>query len=141
MFHRENHSLAMPFLVPPSKPRRSGFTEFRIVDDPAAVRRELKRQEKAEQRDTPEALPAEVAGPLIRQVMDDHYRKCLNEPVGMLEGKSPRAAVRSKQGRDQVVEWLKYLENSAARRAADDPTAAYDFTWMWAELGITDLRK
>ncbi len=28
-----------------------------------------------------------------------------------------------------------------ARRAADDPTAAYDFTWMWEELGITDLRK
>lgn len=98
-------------------------------------------QEKAEQRDTPEALPAEVAGPLIRQVMDDHYRKCLNEPVGMLEGKSPRAAVRSKKGRDQVVEWLKYLENSAARRAADDPTAAYDFTWMWEELGIIDLRR
>ena len=50
MFHRENHSLAMPFLVPPSKPRRSGFTESRIVDNPAAVRRELKRLEKAEQR-------------------------------------------------------------------------------------------
>ena len=73
--------------------------------------------------------------------MDDHYRKCLNQPVGMLDGKSPRAAVRSKKGRDQVVAWLKYLENSAARRAADDPSAAYDFTWMWDELGIPDLRK
>ena len=50
MFDTPNHSLAMPFLVPPSKPRRSGFTESRIVDDPAAVRRELKRLEKAEQR-------------------------------------------------------------------------------------------
>ena len=28
-----------------------------------------------------------------------------------------------------------------ARRAADDPSAAYDFTWMWAELSISDLRK
>jgi hypothetical protein len=96
---------------------------------------------KASEADAPEPLPAAIAGPLIKQAMDDHYRKCLNQPVGMLEGKSPRAAVRSKKGRDQVVAWLKYLENSAARRAADDPTAAYDFTWMWEELGITDLRK
>ena len=50
MFDTSNHSLAMPFLVPPSKPRRSGYTESRIVDNPAAVRRELKRLEKAEQR-------------------------------------------------------------------------------------------
>ena len=50
MFDTSNHSLAMPFLVPPSKPRRSGCTESRIVDNPAAVRRELKRLEKAEQR-------------------------------------------------------------------------------------------
>jgi hypothetical protein len=50
MFDTSNHSLAMPFLVPPSKPRRSVFTESRIVDNPAAVRRELKRLEQAEQR-------------------------------------------------------------------------------------------
>ena len=96
---------------------------------------------KASEADAPESLPAEIAGPLIRQAMDDHYRKCLNQPVGMLDGKSPRAAVRSRKGRDQVVAWLKYLENSAARRAADDPSAAYDFTWMWEELGISDLRR
>jgi hypothetical protein len=50
MFDTSNHSLAMPFLVPPSKPRRTGFSESRIVDNPAAVRRELKRLEKAAQR-------------------------------------------------------------------------------------------
>ncbi len=50
MFDTSNHSLAMPLLVPPSKPRRSGFAETRIVDNPAAVRRELKHLEKAEQR-------------------------------------------------------------------------------------------
>ena len=65
MFDTSNHSLAMPFLVPPSKPRRSGFTESRIIDDPAAVRRELKRLEKAEKRAathtaTPVVSPADV---------------------------------------------------------------------------------
>ena len=60
MFDTPNHSLTMPFLVPPSKPRRSGFTESRIVDNPAAVRRELKRLEKAEMR-SKEHAPAPVA--------------------------------------------------------------------------------
>ena len=73
--------------------------------------------------------------------MDDHYRKCLNQPIGMLDGKTPRQAVRSKKGREQVVAWLKYLENGAARQARNDPAAAYDLTWMWHELGIADLRK
>ena len=62
MFHRENHSLAMPFLVPPSKPRRSGFTESRIVDNPAAVRRALKRMENAEKRSAKNAA-SPVAAP------------------------------------------------------------------------------
>lgn len=50
MFDTPNHSLAMPLLVPPSKPRRSGYTESRVIDDPAAVRRALKRMEYAEKR-------------------------------------------------------------------------------------------
>jgi hypothetical protein len=90
---------------------------------------------------TPETIPPEIAGPLLRQFQDDHYRKCLNQPIGMLDGRTPRQAVRSKKGREQVVAWLKYLENGAARQARVDPSAAYDFTWMWEELGIGDLRK
>lgn len=89
----------------------------------------------------PQTIPPEIAGPLLHQFLDDHYRKCLNQPIGMLDGRTPRQAVRSKKGREQVVAWLKYLENGAARQARDDPAAAYDFTWMWQELGISDLRK
>jgi hypothetical protein len=78
----------------------------------------------------------------IKEFLDGHYRQCLSQPVGMLDGKTPRQAVRSKKGREQVVAWLKYLENSTARRARDEPAAAaYDFTWMWEELGIAELRK
>jgi hypothetical protein len=58
----------------------------------------------------------------------------------MLGGKSPRQAVRSKAGRQKVVEWLKYLENASQRRARDGTMPAYDFGWMWEKLGIADLR-
>jgi len=97
--------------------------------------------EHDETDDASEAVPPEIAGPLLQQLMDDHYRKCLNQPIGMLDGKTARQAVRSKKGREQVVAWLKYLENGAARQARDDPSAAYDFTWMWEELGLADRRR
>jgi hypothetical protein len=38
--------------------------------------------------------------------------------------------------------WLKYLENGAARQGRDDySAAAYDFAWMWEELGLTGRRQ
>jgi hypothetical protein len=99
------------------------------------------RAKEAQGDDAPETIPPEIAGPLLKQFMDDHYRKCLNQPIGMLDGKTPRQAVRSKKGREQVVAWLKYLENGAARQARDDPSAAYDLTWMWEELGLSEARQ
>lgn len=63
MFFTEHHSLALPFLVPPSKPRRSGCSDSRIVDDPAAVRRALKRMENAKKRSAKHAA-ATLAAPV-----------------------------------------------------------------------------
>lgn len=41
-----------------------------------------------------------------------------------------------------MAEWLKYLENGSAKsRETGDPMATFDFTWMWQELGMADLRK
>ena len=99
------------------------------------------RAKRSEEDGAAETVPPEIAGSLLKQFMDDHYRKSLNQPIGMLDGKTPRQAVRSKKGREQVVAWLKYLENSAEKQARNDPAAAYELTWMWHELGIADLRK
>jgi hypothetical protein len=38
-----------------------------------------------------------------------------------------------------VANWLKYLENQTAK--SKDPVATYDLGWMWAELGVEDLRR
>jgi len=53
----------------------------------------------------------------------------------------PRAAVRTAKGRDKVVGWLKTLENHSASQGADDPMGAYDFGWMWRELGVEEFRR
>jgi hypothetical protein len=89
----------------------------------------------------PSGLSPEQEAEIIWLQMDDHYTRVLSEPVGALGGKTPRAAARTKSGRRQVAEWLKYMENQSSRAAAANPNMAYDFTWMWDELGITDLRR
>ena len=86
-------------------------------------------------------LPPEEAEAVMREVMDRHYRGVLGEPVEMLDGKSPRQAVRSRAGRRKVAEWLKYLENQTAHHAGAAGMPAYDFGWMWEELKVADLRQ
>ena len=33
------------------------------------------------------------------------------------------------------------LTAEKSKRGAGDPMGSYDFGWMWAELGIADLRR
>ena len=61
-----------------------------------------------------------------------HYRQTLDEPIPMLNDKSPRDCAADPATRYEVIEWLKYLENTDQRSGQSD----YDFTWMWQELGL-----
>ena len=40
-----------------------------------------------------------------------------------------------------VIAWLKMLENQSAQQRPEDPMGAYDFTWLWRELGVGDERR
>jgi hypothetical protein len=60
----------------------------------------------------------------------------------MLGDVSPRAAAKTKKGREKLVAWLKFLENQTGRhRDHGDPMGSYDFSWMWTELGVANLRR
>ena len=85
-------------------------------------------------------LPPEVAEQAIHSYLDDHYRRALNDPLPLLDDKTPRQAVKTKKGRAQVVGWLKLLENSEFRRAAGQGHNPYDTAWMWRELKVEDSR-
>lgn len=84
-------------------------------------------------------LSEEERRALVEQFLHGHYAGLLDERIETLGNKTPRSAVRSEKGRDQVVDWLKYLENGTTR--ATPGLQAYDFTWMWKELGLLDRRK
>jgi len=64
----------------------------------------------------------------------------LDEPIPVLDNKTPRQCARSKKGRDKVIEWLKHLENHELRRTAGQGQAPYNSSWMWEELKLTRYR-
>jgi hypothetical protein len=89
----------------------------------------------------PEGMSPKDLREAVHQVLDRQYRNVLSQKVPMLGDKTPRQAVRSAKGRLAVANWLKGFEQNKARLPADDPMHDYDFSWMWEELGITDLRS
>jgi hypothetical protein len=87
-------------------------------------------------------IPPDVQAEVVRVALDKHYRQILDQPVSMLGDITPRTAAKTKKGREKLVAWLKFLENQTKyHRGVDDPLGSYDFTWMWAELGVADLRR
>ncbi|MCB4862953.1 hypothetical protein K7W03_25555 [Sphingobium sp. PNB] len=95
-----------------------------------------------EEHDDGLQLPPEETERVVHEMLTREYTKALDQPVPMLGDRTPRALARTKAGRVKVAEWLRYLENGSAKsRAADDPMATFDFTWMWEQLGVADLRK
>ena len=113
---------------------RRPLTTIRTVEQIMAEKQHERPQEGADE------TPPEIARQIARNYMDEHYRETLDAPIPALGGKSPRQAVRSAAGREKVIVWLKLLENRTGRHP-DDPTAEYDFHWMWAELGLQDHKK
>ena len=89
----------------------------------------------------PTGLSPEQEHTLVQQMLDDHYRRVLDEPIPSLGGKTPRAAAETTKGRAAVVAWLKTLENHSGRQKPGDPMASYDFGWLWRELGVEALRR
>ena len=60
--------------------------------------------------------------------------------IPALGNQTPRKAVKTAKGRKKEIAWLKMLENQSAQRP-EDPMGAYDFTWLWRELGVGDERR
>lgn len=111
-----------------------------LVGSPLTSHQDLEKMldEPPAPSDPEPVLPLDMAEHVIHSYLDDHYRRTLDDPVPMLNGKSPRQATKTKKGREQVVDWLKQLENSEYHRAASQGQEPYDSAWMWQELNIDD---
>jgi hypothetical protein len=82
-------------------------------------------------------VPLEVAAPILQEHFDRHYRRWLDDTIPALDGVTPRRAVRIAGLRPRVVELLRSFEASSSY-ARERGEFAYDFGWMWRELGLED---
>ena len=62
--------------------------------------------EGAKSAPEPAEIPAQEAERMVHELMDRQYRAVLDQPVPMLGDQAPRAAVKTAEGRRQVVDWL-----------------------------------
>ncbi len=72
---------------------------------------------------------------VVHQVLENHYRKWLYEPLPALDDASPRDAVTDPVTRAEVVKLL--LEAEERTRASSWPMNEFDFDFLWDELGLS----
>lgn len=115
-----------------------------LVGEPL-VEMETVGQPKASQVGTSPREPdisEEERHTIIHGSLDRHFRNLLAQPIPTLGHKSPRAAAKTARGRVKVIDWLKMIENSMATSAEGNAEMAnYSFDWLWAELGVLELRR
>jgi hypothetical protein len=72
---------------------------------------------------------------LKQKLMDDYYRKWLDQSSPALNGATPREAAASRKLRPLLVNVLRELENRSESARLRNPDA-YDPGWLWDELGV-----
>ena len=114
------------------------ITETQGVD--SALKEQRGRKRSLTKKDEP-LLAADEAARVMREFLDRHYRRVIDEPLPAIGNVSPREAVSTAEGREKVIGWLKYLENFESLRAQNEGTQPYEFTWIWHELGVLEERR
>jgi len=94
---------------------------------------ERRRRPHTRALEQPVDLPPELEE-AMHQMMRKHMVDWLDEPIPMLDGKTPRQAVRSQKGRDDVTHMLVRQQQIFD---ANPQTAGVDLSEIWQALGLS----
>ena len=72
---------------------------------------------------------------VMKEFYENHYKKWFDVPIPMLDDKTPREAARTKKGKKQLVELLKYYEQSNADQKKQG-NYVYDINILRKKLGL-----
>jgi hypothetical protein len=106
---------------------------YSTVDE---IKESVLRGEKSPAPAAQPALSAEERE-MMEQFLHKHYAGWVNESLPALGGKTPRQAMRSRAGRESVIELLRLMENRESRKGARD-APVYDFNTIRRELGLPE---
>jgi hypothetical protein len=110
-----------------------GAVRFRAIsyEDVEQALKRAPQTAKPEESD----VPIEEQRKILGEYYESHYRKWLDEPVPALGNRTPRHAARLKTTRPKLIALLKDFESHSERQRRFGEIA-YDFSWMWEELGL-----
>lgn len=108
------------------------------IDSHEDLHRALEESQRSPRRtraveEDPADTPPEVKE-AMHQIMRQHMVTWLDTPIPMLDGKSPRQAVRSEKGRDYVTHLLVLQQQGFN---ANPQTAGIDLSEIWEALGLS----
>jgi hypothetical protein len=95
----------------------------------------LKENERKPLKKPKNEIPMEIQQQLYSEFRQKHCEKWLKEKVPALNGNTPLQAVKTEEGRHQVIGLLKTFENSEERNRKEGKPY-YDISWMWKRLGL-----
>jgi hypothetical protein len=82
-------------------------------------------------------LPAEVIGEVIEKAIRHQYADWADQPLPVLDGGTPREAIQTTEGLEQVKFLLHTYEHGEAQQAKAQKRHAVSYKFLWQELGIT----
>jgi hypothetical protein len=115
------------------------------LGEPARVERSLEEMLALRDEGVPQNAGTleelEVFRAAAKEYLDNHYRATLDAPVPALGNRTPRELTGTPEGRAMLADWLKSYESIAGQPGVQAEIRDYDITWIWEELGISDLRQ
>jgi hypothetical protein len=80
--------------------------------------------------------PPPVTGEMMEQIFRVQYRTWADDKIPALGSKTPRQAVRTREGRENVIGLLKLYEQGEERAAREERRAPASFQFLWDAVGL-----
>jgi SEC-C motif/Protein of unknown function (DUF2384) len=112
-----------------------GYVAFKLetLQAPEALRA---TQEDGQKKTSEAHLPTEGERRVVESMLRNHYERWIDEPLPALDGKTPRQAVATVEGRAKVEELIKSIENIEARKRLNQEISV-DLSFLRQRLSAT----
>jgi len=87
----------------------------------------------------PETLPPEILTNFIEKRIQQLYVNWADEPLPILGDRSPREAMQTPEGLEQVKFLLNTYEHGEAQQAKDQSRALISYEFLWQSMGLTPM--
>jgi hypothetical protein len=108
----------------------------REISDPKGMLANMQPNE-AKETSVPAPLPTEILTELIEQRVRQLYADWADKSLPILGDRTPREAIKTPDGLEQVKFLLHTYEHGEAQQAKAQQRAPVSYDFLWHELGIT----